>query len=82
MQLRAIWRRLSMLLMIGLLGGVNAGAQSAPVLNLMPWPASAQSGSGALKIDATFGVAFTGYTEARLDRAGQRFLAQLQKQTS
>jgi len=82
MQLRAIWRRLSMLLMIGLLGGVNAGAQSAPVLNLMPWPASAQSGSGALKIDATFGVAFTGYTEARLDRAGQRFLAQLQKQTA
>ncbi len=71
-----------MLLMIGLLGGVNAGAQSAPVLNLMPWPASAQSGSGALKIDATFGVAFTGYTEARLDRAGQRFLAQLQKQTA
>ncbi len=47
----------------------------------MPWPASVQSGSGALKIDASFGFAFTGYKEARLDRAGQRFLLQLQKQT-
>lgn len=70
-----------MLLMLGLLGGANVGGQSAPALNLMPWPASVQSGSGALKIDATFGIAFTGYTEARLDRAGQRFLMQLQKQT-
>ena len=71
-----------MLLMIGLLGGVNAGAQGAPAVNLMPWPASVQSGNGGLKIDATFGIAFTGYTEARLDRAGQRFLTQLQKQTA
>ncbi len=40
-----------------------------------------RNGSGALKIDASFGVAFTGYNEARLDRAGQRFLLQLQRQT-
>ena len=71
-----------MLLMLGLLGGVCTGAQDAPTLNLMPWPASVQSGSGALKIDASFGVAFTGHSEARLDRAGQRFLTQLQKQTA
>ena len=71
-----------MLLMVGLLGGVCAGAQDAPTLNLMPWPASVQSGSGALKIDASFGVAFTGHSEARLDHAGQRFLTQLQKQTA
>jgi hexosaminidase len=71
-----------MLLMLSLLGGVSGRAQSVPALNLMPWPANVQSGNGALKIDATFGVAFTGYTEARLDRAGQRFLTQLQKQTA
>lgn len=70
-----------MLLMMGLLGGANARPQNSPSLNLMPWPASVQTGSGALKIDASFGVAFTGYNEARLDRAGQRFLSQLQKQT-
>jgi len=70
-----------MLLMMGLLGGANARPQNAPALNLMPWPASVQNGSGTLKIDASFGVAFTGYNEARLDRAGQRFLLQLQRQT-
>ena len=70
-----------MLLMMGLLGGVNASAQNSPTLNLMPWPASVQNGSGVLKIDASFGVAFTGHNEARLDRAGQRFLLELQRQT-
>jgi hexosaminidase len=70
-----------MWLMMGLLGGANARPQNAPALNLMPWPASVQNGSDALKIDASFGVAFTGYNEARLDRAGQRFLLQLQRQT-
>jgi len=70
-----------MLLMMGLLDTANARPQNAPALNLMPWPASVQNGTGALKIDASFGVAFTGYNEARLDRAGQRFLLQLQRQT-
>lgn len=70
-----------MLLMLGLLGGAGAKPQNTSALNLMPWPASVQPGSGALKIDSSFGVAFTGYKEARLDRAGQRFLTQLQKQT-
>jgi len=70
-----------MLLMMGLLGGANARPQNSPSLNLMPWPASVQTGSGVLKIDASFGVAFTGFNEARLDRAGQRFLSHLQKQT-
>ena len=70
-----------MLLMMGLLAGANARPQNSPTLNLMPWPASVQNGSGVLKIDASFGVAFTGHNEARLDRAGQRFLLQLQRQT-
>jgi hexosaminidase len=70
-----------MLLMIGLLGGANANPQGAPALNLMPWPSSVQTGSGALKIDESFRVAFTGYTESRLDRAAQRFMERLHRQT-
>src|SRR5439155_23603959 len=81
MPLRATGRRLAMLLMMGLLGGANARPQNAPALNLMPWPASVQNGSGVLKIDAPVGVAFTGYNEARLDQAGHRFLSQLHRQT-
>ncbi len=70
------------MLFVGLTGGGKVQSQTTPTLNLMPWPASVQNGSGALKIDASFGIAFTGYTEARLDRAGQRFLTQLQRQTA
>jgi len=56
-------------------------SQNAPLLNLMPWPANAENGNGALKIDESFCVAFTGYTESRLDRAGQRFMERLHRQT-
>src|SRR5260370_39727090 len=52
-----------------------------PAVNLMPLPASAQSGTGSLRVDSSFSVAFTGYTEPRLERARQRFLEQLRKQT-
>jgi hexosaminidase len=81
MQLRAIGRRVAMILMLGMLGAVDARPQSAPPMNLMPWPADVQQGSGALKIDPSFRVAFTGYTESRLDRAGQRFIERLHRQT-
>jgi hexosaminidase len=52
-----------------------------PALNLMPLPASAQSGMGSLGVDSSFSVAFTGYIEPRLGRAGERFLRQLGRQT-
>src|SRR6267154_1441119 len=52
-----------------------------PALNLMPLPASAQSGTGSLGVDSSFSVAFTGHTEPRLERAGERFLRQLARQT-
>lgn len=61
-------------------GGVKA--QEQPKLNLMPWPASVQMGSGGLRIDSSFSVALTGYTEARLDRAVQRFLRQMSRETA
>ncbi len=47
----------------------------------MPLPANAQPGAGSLPVDSSFSVALTGYTEPRLERAGQRFLEQLRKQT-
>jgi hexosaminidase len=52
-----------------------------PALNLMPLPANAQPGSGSLHVDSAFSVAFTRYTEPRLERAGVRFLRQLARQT-
>jgi len=52
-----------------------------PALNLMPLPANVQSGAGSLRVDSTFSVTFAGYTEARLERAGERFLRQLARQT-
>ena len=52
-----------------------------PGLNLMPIPANAQMGSGSLRIDAGFTVAFTGHTDARLTGAAERFVDRLAKQT-
>src|SRR5208283_3159673 len=63
------------------LAGMPTRAQSPPELNVMPLPAKAQQSSGSLKIDAGFTLAFGGFREARLDRAGQRFLLQLNRQT-
>src|SRR5712691_4750136 len=65
-----------------LLGAAGSRAQEHPALNLMPWPANLQTGSGSLRIDSAFSVALTGHTEARLDRAAQRFLRQLSRQTA
>jgi len=59
----------------------HTGAQSTTALSLMPQPASLTPGSGSLRIEANFTVAFTGHTEPRLDRAGERFLTQLYRQT-
>ncbi len=58
---------------------MTTAQQSA--LNLMPLPASAQPGTGSLRVDSTFSLVFTGYTEPRLERAGERFLRQLARQT-
>ena len=58
-----------------------ANAQSNLPLNIMPLPAKAERGDGSLKIDANFHLAFVGYREQRLERAGQRFLHQVRRQT-
>jgi hexosaminidase len=56
-------------------------AQSQPQLNLMPLPATVQSGAGQLLIDQSFSVAVTGFHDASLDSGVRRFQAQLSKQT-
>ena len=56
-------------------------AAQPPPLNLLPMPSQVQSGAGLLLIDKTFSFAFTGFSEPRLERAGQRFRKQLAKQT-
>ncbi len=57
-------------------------AAQQPALNLMPVPANVQAGSGSLRVDSSFSVALSGYGEARLDRAVERFLRQLAHQTA
>lgn len=61
--------------------GIGVYAQTAAELNVMPLPAKAQRGAGTLKIDSAFTLAFAGFREPRLDRAGQRFLLQLSRET-
>src|SRR3984957_3502809 len=58
-----------------------AAAQTQPQLNLMPMPASVQASAGQLPITQAFSVGATGYHDASLDGAVQRFVAQLSRQT-
>jgi hexosaminidase len=57
-------------------------SQDQPRFNLMPLPTSLQIGSGDLRVDSSFSVALTGHSELRLDRAVQRFLRQLSRQSA
>ncbi|HEY6267277.1 MAG TPA: family 20 glycosylhydrolase [Candidatus Acidoferrum sp.] len=70
------------ILVLGVLSYPAMTTAQQPALNLMPLPASAQSGTGTLAVDSTFSVAFTGHTEPRLERAGERFMGQLARQTA
>jgi hexosaminidase len=74
-----------MRILIALLASVSmslfATAQTQPQLNLMPMPASVQAGVGQLPITQAFSVAVTGFHDASLDGAVQRFAAQLSRQT-
>ena len=70
-----------LLFLFSLLTPKFAGAQQ-PTLNLIPVPASVQQGTGSLSVDSSFSVALTGHTEPRLERAAERFLRQLARQTA
>src|SRR5260370_6048318 len=73
-------QRLGILTRCGLLYPAMTTAQQ-PALNLMPLPANVQPAAGSLRVDSTFSVAFTGYTQPRPERAGERFLRQPARQT-
>ncbi len=71
-----LFRILSMTL---LFSSLVAGAQNP--LPLMPLPSHVKPGAGELVINNGFGVALEGYQEPRLDRAKQRFLNILSRET-
>lgn len=78
----AVANSLAILLIAGILSASSAGAQTVLPPSLMPQPASVKPGNGSLKIDANFAIALTGHTEPRLERAADRFLTQLHRQTA
>jgi hexosaminidase len=47
----------------------------------MPLPAKYSTGAGRLAIDGSFGVALSGYSEPRLERAAARLVARLSRET-
>ena len=84
MEKMAYWgwkKRLGMVLVASGLWAQAGAAQQVNAPSLMPMPSSVQVGSGSLAIDANFSVALTGHSEARLDRAMERFYRQLSRQT-
>jgi hexosaminidase len=58
-----------------------ASAQPSSPLNLMPIPANVQLGSGQLTVDASFSVGIGGAHDPQLQRAVDRFLNDLRRQT-
>jgi hexosaminidase len=74
-------KRVSLTLLSMLIASATMQAQTQPNVSLMPLPAKMQLGTGALKIDEHFAIAFSGFREARLDHARERFMAQLHRQT-
>jgi len=76
--------RLALLLFLSsfpLMNSQLVPAQDASSLALMPMPAHVSQGEGQFVIDGSFGIAFQGYTEPRLDRAEERFLDRLSSET-
>lgn len=53
----------------------------SPAPALMPIPSSLTEGSGQMRLDGSFSVAFEGYKEARLDRAAERLKLRLAQET-
>jgi hexosaminidase len=61
--------------------GLAAQAQTSAPLPLMPLPAQVKPSTGEFLINNGFGVALEGYQEPRLERAKERFLKVLSRQT-
>jgi len=76
------WLQSLGMLVLGVFLSPAMTAAQQPALNLIPAPASVQAGSGSLRVDSSFSVTLTGYSEPRLDRSVERFLRQLAHQTA
>jgi hexosaminidase len=72
-------RIVSMTLLLGCL--VTGGVQAQVPLPLMPLPAQVKPGDGEFLITNGFGISLQGFQEPRLERAKQRFLNTLSKET-
>jgi hexosaminidase len=59
----------------------NAAHQETHSLPVMPLPLHSVPGEGEFLIDGTFGIELKGYTEPRVERARQRFLDTLSRET-
>jgi hexosaminidase len=58
-----------------------ASAQSGTQFKLMPMPTIVQEGAGVLPIAGSFSVVIDGFKEPRVDRAVQRFVGDLSRET-
>lgn len=59
----------------------QASAQEPESLSMMPLPSQSTPGQGEFLIDGSFGIELTGYIDPRLERARQRFLDVLSRET-
>ncbi len=69
------------LLFSSLIAAGQTQPSAPPPLPLMPLPAQVKPGAGEFLINNGFGVALEGYQEPRLERAKQRFLNVLSRET-
>ena len=60
---------------------INSRAQEPGPLQIMPLPSHAVQSEGEFLIDGQFGIELKGYSEPRLERARQRFLDTLSRET-
>ncbi len=72
---------MGLLLNISFAAGAIAQAETAVSLPLMPMPSEIKMGSGEFLVNNGFGIALEGYQEPRLERAKQRFLETLSRET-
>ena len=56
-------------------------AEEQDSLGIMPIPANVTHGEGSFVVDGSFGIALEGFQDARLERARQRFLDVLSRET-
>src|SRR5271166_718780 len=70
-----------LLLPIFVFAGAPAGVNGASAVSVMPLPASVKVNAGKLRLDASFTVGTSGFTDARLERAILRMQHRLRRRT-